>query len=89
MDAEEISKEIAAIKERNKKVEIDKAWEISVTRRFSISIFTYIIATAWLLIIKDDKPFLKALLPVVGYVLSTFSLPFVKEWWSRQRRKAN
>ena len=36
--------EINKIRERNKKVEADKAWETSWTRRFLILVLTYIVA---------------------------------------------
>jgi len=77
----DIDKEIEDIKERNKKVEIDKAWEISWTRRLFITCATYIIAGIWLILINDANPLLKALVPSGGYLLSTLSLPFIKKVW--------
>ena len=56
----EIEKEIETIKERNSRVELDKAWEVSWTRRLFIAISTYVIAGAWLIVIKDSFPLLKA-----------------------------
>ena len=38
----ELEREIGKIKQRNKKVEADKAWETSTTRKAIISIFTYL-----------------------------------------------
>ena len=73
--------EIEQIQERNRRVELDKAWETSFTRRAIIAITTYIVATIWLLIIENDKPFLNALIPFGGYIFSTWSLPFAKRWW--------
>ncbi len=73
--------EIEILKERNRRVELDKAWETSFTRRAVIMILTYIIASFWLIHLGTEKPFLSALVPVGGYFLSTLSLPFVKEWW--------
>ena len=73
--------QIKEITERNKRVEIDKAWETSLTRRSIIAVLTYIVASVWLLIIKNSNPFLNALVPFGGYIFSTFSVPLVKEWW--------
>ena len=42
MDNKELENEIVKIKERNKKVELDKAWETSWTRKICIGILTYI-----------------------------------------------
>ena len=36
-------KEIKKIQERNKRVELDKAWETSKTRKISIAILTYLV----------------------------------------------
>jgi hypothetical protein len=76
-----IEQEIEIIKQRNKRVENDKAWEISWTRKLFVAVSTYIVAAIWLVVIKDTSPLLKALVPSVGYLLSTLSLPFVKRWW--------
>lgn len=80
---EDIQKELEAIKERNKKVELDKAWETSWTRRLFIAFGTYVVAIFWLMMIGESLPWFKALWPAVGYVLSTLSLPVVKRWWGK------
>ena len=77
----DIEKEIELIKERNKKVEVDKAWEVSSMRRLIIMVFTYATSVAWLIVIGADNPWLVAFVPAGGYILSTFSLPIVKTWW--------
>lgn len=81
----DIEKEIEIIKARNNKVSQDKAWEVSLTRRLFIAISTYIVAGVWLLAIHDSFPLLKAFVPSIGYLLSTLSLPFVKNWWISKR----
>ncbi len=63
-------------------MEIDKAWETSWTRRLFITAATYVAAGVWLLTIGDSSPLLKALVPAVVYIFSTFSLPFIKKWWT-------
>lgn len=81
----DIQKELAALHERNKRVETDKAWELSWTRRIFIAAVTYIFAALWLLAIGDAKPFLKALIPTVGYLFSTITLPSLKRWWGSNK----
>lgn len=81
MELNQIEQEINAIKERNVKVESEKAWEISLARKSFIALSTYAIAAVWLLVINDTNPLLKALVPAAGYILSTLSLPFVKQRW--------
>ncbi len=83
----DLQKNIAEIKERNKKVELDKAWEVSFVRRGFISFVTYITAGVWLVTINDSYPWLKALVPAAGFVLSTLSLPPLKKWWLENKIK--
>ena len=84
MTEQEIQKEFEAIKERNRRVETDKAWEVSWTRRLFIAVVTYVTAGVWLVTISDTNPWLKAIVPVAGYVLSTLSLSSLKKWWIRR-----
>lgn len=77
----DIEKELQIIKDRNRRVETDKAWERSWTRRLFIAGVTYVIAGIWLVLINDSYPWLKAFVPTLGYILSTLSLPAVKRWW--------
>ena len=76
-----IEQELTTIQERNQRVEMDKAWEVSWTRRGFLAVATYVIASVWLLVIHDATPLLKALIPTIGYLLSTLSLPFIKKNW--------
>lgn len=80
-DLEQLKKEINLIKERNKKVETDKAWETSKTRIFSILVMTYIITAIVFYFIGVKNFLLSALIPSLGFYLSTQSLPFIKNWW--------
>ncbi len=82
-----LEQEIQTIKDRNRNVEMDKAWETSAVRRFFIAVVTYVIAFVWLLMIHDTTPFLKAFVPAAGYILSTLSLPVLKKWWLTKNQK--
>lgn len=79
-----IEQEIEIIKERNRRVEKDKAWERSGLRVISVSILTYAIVSITLIIIDAEKPFLGALIPVLGFYLSTRSLFVIRKWWERK-----
>ena len=87
MTQEEIEREILALKERNARVETDKAWEKSAVRIYSIALITYIVALALLTVIGNDHAARNALVPVAGYLLSTQSLPFLKTLWKKSRAK--
>jgi len=73
------------IEERNKKVEMDKAWETSSLRIFTISFITYLAAIFVLYSIGVSKPYLSALIPVLGFILSTLSVPVIKKYWVKKR----
>ncbi len=83
----DIKREIKIIKERNKKVEGDKAWETSMFRRATITVMTYIIATLFLWLIDAPNYWLNSLVPTGGYVLSTLTIPVIKNWWIENRHK--
>jgi preprotein translocase subunit SecF len=80
-DVEELRAEVEKIKERNSRVEADKAWEVSVARTIILTIITYVVATLALWVIGNSSPFVNALVPSLGFLLSVQSLPFVKGWW--------
>lgn len=87
MDNKEIEKEIIQIKERNKRVELDKAWETSFTRKICICILTYIVVIIYsLLIQKITNVFLTSLVPVIGFTLSTLSLKVIRSIWEKYRK---
>ena len=79
-----LQKELAAIKERNRIVEIDKAWETSWTRRILLTIFTYLAIGLYLDAIRIPEPWLNAVVPAVGFMLSTLTIPFFKRLWIAQ-----
>ena len=51
----DLEKEIEQIKQRNKKVELDKAWETSWTRRICIMILTYIVVIIYSHLIQNTN----------------------------------
>lgn len=82
-----IEQEIKNIKERNKRVELNKEWETSWTRRICIMILTYIIVVAYSYLIRVyDNIFLSSLVPVIGFTLSTLSLKLVRKIWEKSIR---
>lgn len=79
----EIQNELDAIKDRNKRVEMDKAWETSWTRRFIILVLTYSVVVIFFVFAGLSRPFVNAIVPSLAFVLSTVSVPFFKKWWLR------
>ncbi len=78
--------EIGLIRSRNDRVELDKAWETSFFRRASITILTYVVTAIVFLLISVPYFWLSALIPTVGYVLSTLTLPVVKSHWTKRQK---
>ena len=80
-----LEKEIMEIKERNKKVELNKSWETSWTRKLCIMILTYIVIILYSFSInRINNIFLSSLVPVIGFTLSTLSLNAVRKIWEKK-----
>ncbi len=80
-----IEKELAEIGRRNARVEADKAWETSSFRVLSVCAITYVIATIAMSLIGVRNPALNALVPTLGFFLSTQTLPIARNWWIERR----
>lgn len=79
----ELEKRIKAIEERNTAVELNKAWETSITRRVLIIIFTYLAIALYLKFIVGIDPWINAIVPSIGFLLSTLALPWFKKLWAK------
>ena len=82
---ENLEEEINKIKERNQRVELDKKWETSGTRKICIAILTYLIVVIYSYSIsKISNIYLSSLVPVIGFGLSTLSLKGVRKIWEKR-----
>ena len=68
-------------------VEKDKIWETSWTRRFLLIVFTYLAIGFYLQAININNAWLNAIVPAVGFLLSTLTLPFFKKLWMQHMLK--
>lgn len=78
---QDLENRVSAIELRNKKVEMDKQWEGSWTRKILIIVFTYSTIGLYLKYIVGVDPWINAIVPTIGFLLSTLSLPFFKKIW--------
>ncbi len=78
---QELEEEINKIKERNKRVELEKVWGTSWIRKILIAAFTYLVISLFFLFAGVSNPFINAIVPALAFVLSTASLPFFKNLW--------
>lgn len=85
MELKDLEKTIEEIQERNRRVELDKKWETSTTRKICIAILTYIVVIIYsTLISKTNNVFLSSLVPVIGFILSTLSLKAIRKVWEKK-----
>ena len=76
----ELENRITKIEERNNKVELDKKWEIGATRRILLMLFTYLAIVFYFEAINVPSPYASAVVPTVGFLLSTLTLPILKRF---------
>ncbi|MEM1367353.1 MAG: hypothetical protein AAGG02_04900 [Cyanobacteria bacterium P01_H01_bin.15] len=80
---------ISAIEARNARVELDKAWETSITRKVWILGITYILTAITFWIIGVDAHLRHAIIPTFAYFLSTLSLPIARRMWQKRFSREN
>ena len=84
---ENLEKKIKNIEERNKRVELDKSWETSLTRKICIMVLTYLVVITYSYVIRNfDNILLSSLVPVIGFTLSTLSLRFIRTIWEKFKK---
>ena len=82
----DFEQEINKIKERNKRVETDKAWETSWTRRICICVLTYFVVVLYSWVISQiSNIWLSSIVPVIGFTIATLSLKLVRKIWEKKR----
>ncbi len=85
MTANNLEKRIKAIEERNSRVAIDKAWETSWTRKIAIAVLTYVVVLVYLFAIGNDNPWVNAIVPPTGYLLSTLAMKGIRSVWQKEK----
>ncbi|MBP7823449.1 hypothetical protein KA050_03800 [Candidatus Gracilibacteria bacterium] len=78
-----VESRLAEIESRNARVENDKAWETSWTRKISILFMTYMILGIYMELLGVENWYLHALVPTCGYFLSTLALPVIRNMWEQ------
>lgn len=82
-----LEERVENIEKRNKKVELDKSWETSWTRKICIMVLTYIVVIIYsYLVRKHNNIFLSSLVPVIGFTLSTLSLKLIRKLWEKNKK---
>lgn len=77
----DLENEIEKIKQRNRRVETEKTWETSWTRKIMIALLTYMVISVFFYFLGSPDPLGNAIVPSIAFILSTLSGPFVKKFW--------
>ncbi len=86
---DELETRLKTVEDRNTRVEADKAWETSLTRRGLLIIFTYLAVSLYFNFINIDRPWLNAVVPSLAFLLSTLTLPLFKNLWKKYIKKVS
>jgi hypothetical protein len=84
-EAGELAARVEQLEARNRRVEGDKAWETSWTRRLSIMTLTYLTVVFYLRFVVHINPWINAFVPVIGYTFSTRTVQQLKRRWLARR----
>lgn len=82
-----LEQRLEKLEKRNKRVEADKSWETSWARKVTIMILTYLVVASYLYFVVRIDPWINAVVPVVGFFLSTLTLSVIKKRWIEQKIK--
>lgn len=87
MKPDELRGRIEKLEARNRRVEADKAWETSWWRRLAIVVLTYFVIVIYLGLVVHVNPWVNAIVPSVGFFLSTLTLSILKRIWLKKTER--
>lgn len=77
---------VREIEKRNQRVELDKKWGTSWTRRLSVAAMTYMAVFVYLIVIDNDKPAANSIVPTAGFLLSALVMKSIRNIWQRNQQ---
>jgi len=80
---EELARRITALEKRNRRVDAEKNWETSPYRKILILLLTYFVMCLVFWSLGSHPYWAKAIVPTLGFYLSTLSLSVLKSWFQR------
>ncbi len=84
-DLAQLAFSVSSIEKRNRRVELEKAWELSVTRKVSILVLTYLVMILVFWSLGNSEYALNAIVSTLGFFFSTISLPKAKVLWQKSK----
>ncbi len=85
---EQLESRIKEIESHNQVKDTNKAWETSLSRRGLLIIFTYLAVGLYMNAVGISNPWINAIIPSLGFLLSTLTLGFFKKLWLKYIYKA-
>jgi len=85
-EVEDIEARVRRIEERNRNVELGKEWETSWMRKVVLMGLTYLTLGIYMWAIDLPRPWLNAIVPAVGFMISTLTMPWFKTVWLKFRK---
>lgn len=85
-ELEILKQELEQIKQRNKRVELDKAWELSWTRKIIVAFLTYLVIVCFFIFARLPDPFVNSIVPALAFVVSNLALPVFKKIWIKFKK---
>lgn len=82
-----LEERVASIEKRNTRVELDKAWETSWTRKIGILVLTYVLMTVYMKLLGVQDFVKQAIIPTLGFFLSTLTLGWIKQLWLKLHKR--
>lgn len=84
----ELANKISSMDHRNRIRDYSKEFEGSLMRIIMIMVLTYAILSVYMLLAGLDRPWISAIVPTVGFQLSTVSLPSIKNCYVEHRLRS-
>lgn len=78
---EQLENRVKEMEVHNQVKDTDKAWETSLSRRGLLIIFTYLAVGVYMNAMGISNPWINAIIPSLGFLLSTLTLGFFKKLW--------
>lgn len=82
---EHLEQEIELLQARNSRVDAEKKWETSWQRRLGIIMTTYFVMILVFWSLGNDRSLMNAIIPTLGYTLSTLSMGWLKRIFVNQK----
>lgn len=77
----ELQQAVAELKQRNERKDFEKRWEVGPARTLLIIALTYGCLFCYMWLVNMEAALLSAVVPTVGYALSTLAFPGARDRW--------